>query len=105
MTGTRAGKSLRKLRQRYQKASRKEKSELLDAFCKFTGYHRKYAIKVLNEPVNAEQDKVRRPRGPTYCRECLQVVEAIWKAAGYPWSVRLKAMLPLWLLAPARARA
>ena len=24
-------------------------------------------------------------------------MEAIWKAAGYPWSVRLKALLPLWL--------
>ena len=28
---------------------------------------------------------------------CLRIVEAIWEAAGYPWSVRLKALLPLWL--------
>jgi hypothetical protein len=27
----------------------------------------------------------------------IQVLAAIWRAAGYPWSVRLKALLPLWL--------
>jgi hypothetical protein len=27
----------------------------------------------------------------------IQVLAAIWAAAGYPWSVRLKALLPLWL--------
>ncbi len=26
-----------------------------------------------------------------------QVLAAIWEAAGYPWSVRLQALLPLWL--------
>jgi len=32
----------------------------------------------------------------------IQVLAAIWRAAGYPWSVRLHALLPLWL---PRARA
>jgi len=27
----------------------------------------------------------------------IQVLAAIWRAAGYPWSLRLKALLPLWL--------
>jgi hypothetical protein len=27
----------------------------------------------------------------------IQALRAIWEAAGYPWSVRLKALLPLWL--------
>jgi hypothetical protein len=27
----------------------------------------------------------------------IQALTAIWEAAGYPWSVRLKALLPLWL--------
>jgi len=27
----------------------------------------------------------------------IQVLAALWAAAGYPWSVRLKALLPLWL--------
>jgi len=32
------------LRERYRKASRKERSAILDEFGKTTGYHRKYAI-------------------------------------------------------------
>jgi hypothetical protein len=27
----------------------------------------------------------------------ITALHAIWQAAGYPWSVRLKALLPLWL--------
>jgi hypothetical protein len=27
----------------------------------------------------------------------IQALALVWQAAGYPWSVRLKAMLPLWL--------
>jgi hypothetical protein len=32
-----------------------------------------------------------------YGPEVVAVLRAIWTAAGYPWSVRLKALLPLWL--------
>jgi hypothetical protein len=27
----------------------------------------------------------------------IQALTTIWEAAGYPWSVRLKALLPAWL--------
>ena len=27
----------------------------------------------------------------------IQALTTIWEAAGYPWSVRLQAVLPLWL--------
>jgi hypothetical protein len=33
----------------------------------------------------------------TYDVAALDVLRAIWAAAGYPWSLRLKALLPLWL--------
>jgi transposase InsO family protein len=41
----------------------------------------------------------RRPRGrkPRYGKQALSVLAEIWQAAGYPWSVRLKALLPSWL--------
>src|SRR4030095_14451491 len=29
--------------------------------------------------------------------QVLSILQAIWEASGYPWSVRLKALLPLWL--------
>jgi len=39
-------------RQRYQKASRKKKSKILDEVCKITGWHRKHATRVLNKPAH-----------------------------------------------------
>jgi len=44
-----------------------------------------------------EDDRPRRRRGASYSRTALKVVETIWEAAGYPWSERLKALLPLWM--------
>ncbi len=32
-----------------------------------------------------------------YPAEAIWVLESVWKAAGYPWSVRLKALLPIWI--------
>ena len=84
-------------RKRYGAASRQERSKVLDEFCELTGYHRKYATAVLN---HREEDRAKatpRRRRPTYSQEALRVLEELWRAAGYPWSVRLKALLPLWL--------
>ena len=36
-------------------------------------------------------------RWPTYGREWVSVLKATWRAAGYPWPVRLKALIPLWM--------
>ena len=35
---------------RYQRSSRQQKGWILDEFCAATGYHRKYAIKLLRGP-------------------------------------------------------
>ena len=40
-------KYLKQLQTRYHKASRQERSVILDEFVKTTGYHRKYAIAML----------------------------------------------------------
>lgn len=82
---------------RYQKASREEKSRILDEFCATTGYHRKYAIHLLNSPLEEVSQLRPRRRGHTYSARTVAVLAIIWQAAGYPWSVRLKAMIPLWL--------
>jgi transposase InsO family protein len=89
---------LRAIYERYRKAGRKGKKVILSEFCANTGYHRKYAIRLLNGP---RPEKRRRPperrRGLSYSAETLTLLTAVWEAAGYPWSVRLKALLPLWL--------
>ncbi|MBA2305499.1 MAG: hypothetical protein H0W08_23095 [Acidobacteria bacterium] len=61
-----------------------------------TRYHRKVVIRLLRPPASP---RLRRPRGRhvAYRREVVAALCAIWTAAGYPWSVRLKALLPAWV--------
>lgn len=82
---------------RYRRARGEEKTGVLEEFCAVTGYHRKYAIQLLNRPLEEMLAVKARRRGPTYSAQAIRVLERVWKAAGYPWSERLKAMLPLWL--------
>jgi hypothetical protein len=82
---------------RYRTAARAEKGRILDEFCQVTGYHRKSALRRLNgRPPRAA---VARGRGRPviYGPAVAPAVREIWTAAGYPWSVRLRALLPLWL--------
>src|SRR5690606_22352988 len=74
-----------------------ERSAVLDEFCKLTGYHRKYALVLLRRPEDDVPVEPQRRRGPTYSAQTVRVLERIWEAADYPWSVRLKAPLPIWL--------
>jgi hypothetical protein len=72
----------------------------LNEFCLNTGYHRKYALRLLNGASpgpRGKAGKVRRKRSLSYGPQTLAVLTAVWEAAGYPWGVRLKAMLPLWM--------
>ena len=89
---------LRAIYDRYRTAGRKAKKGILSEFCTNTGYHRKYAIRLLNGP-RPEQRLARRKRRRklTYSQEALAVLTAVWETAGYPWSVRLKALLPSWM--------
>ena len=83
---------------RYQQASTMEKSRILDECCQVCGYHRKYAIRLLNGPIPSGPPLRRHRRRPTrYSAQALAILTQVWEAAGYPWSVRLKALLPLWL--------
>ena len=97
MAGERLKEALRVYRKRYKGASRKERTKVLDEFCRLSGYHRKYAIALLSRFDEDEREKPQRRRGVSYSSAALKVIEAIWEAAGYPWSERLKALLPLWL--------
>ncbi len=82
---------------RYRGAARLDRGRILDEFCETTGYQRKYALRLLNGPPLGVERPRRRRRPATYSPAVIQALTAIWEAAGYPWSVRLKALLPLWL--------
>ena len=90
---------LRGVYDRYREATREVKSRILDEFCAVAGYHRKYATRVLNGPRPEARlpRRERRKRKPRYGAQAVSVLAAIWEASGYPWSVRLKALLPMWL--------
>ncbi len=89
---------LRAIYERYGKAGRKAKQVILSEFCTNPGYHRKYAIRLLNGPRPEKRPgRAKRKRKLSYSQETLAVLTAVWEAAGYPWSLRLKALLPLWL--------
>ena len=98
MAGERTLASLSNYRKRYHKADRTGRSKLLDEFCEMTKYHRKYAISLLRRPADEERSPhPRRRRGASYGPDVRRALESIWERAGYPWSSRLKAMLPRWL--------
>src|SRR5947208_2483552 len=89
---------LQRVYSRYRKASRAEKQGILDEFCANCSYHRKHAIRLLNRPLPAAKPAPRRRvRGRTYGPPMMAVLKAVWEAADYPWSVRLKALLPEWM--------
>ena len=58
MAGERLREALASFRRRYRAASRRERSGLLDELCQLTGYHRKYAIRLLN----TREETTHRPR-------------------------------------------
>ncbi len=91
---------LRRIYPRYRQASGAEKGPILEEFCANCGYHRKYAIRLLNgppPPLRAGPVRRRGPRRPTYGPRLISILRAVWEAADYPWSVRLKALLPEWM--------
>ena len=79
---------LKAIYQRYRKASKAVKTQILDEFCRVCGYHRKYAVSKLRSWPEPSVAKTARPRRhpKTYDSQVLRIVTAIWEAANYPWS-------------------
>lgn len=88
------------IRERYQQASKKDKTMILDEFCTVCGYHRKYAIRLLNAPHVADRARnlSRRGRKKVYTAPVIvEVLRDLWIMTNLPCSKRLKAIVPLWL--------
>jgi transposase InsO family protein len=63
---------LKQLRLRYKKASRSEKTTILQEFCDTSsGYHRKHAIRTLNEKIHVKKKVKKRGRKPNYKPELI----------------------------------
>jgi len=90
---------LERIYKRYRKASKESKGKILDELCQVCGYNRKYAIWKLKRVVWGDEPRVRkrRQRPCRYDYRVAEVVEAVWRKANCPWSLRLKEILRLWL--------
>ena len=84
------------IRQRYREASREAKSIILGEFCAVCGYHRKHAIRLLNQ--RGQKSRKRPGRKPLYnAPELLMALKRIWLATDQMCSKKLVAAIPLWL--------
>src|SRR5438552_18523555 len=87
---------------RYRKASSvKKKSKLLDAFTAATGYHRKYAMELLNH-TQERQPLLQRPRPRQYGSDAQHALFLVWHAANRICATRLMPFLPTLLEVLAR---
>jgi len=84
---------------RYKRASLKQKTLILNEFCLNCGYHRKHAIRVLNN-----FKRFTKPRPKKRCKpskynkpSVIEPLKRIWLTANLPCSKRLKEIIPLWL--------
>jgi len=83
------------LRQRYQNTGhRKIKSMILDQLCRDAGFHRKHAVRILNQKAAHK----RRPgKLPTYHDGVRYHVKRLWILMGQVNGRRMVKMLPVWL--------
>lgn len=99
---------------KYRKASKKDKGQILDRITEITGYNRDYASHLLTLfgkrlymeskrgtrfilEADRKDSKVRRKRKRTYDREVADAVATLWKMMDYICGKRLAAAIP-WLV-------
>ena len=81
------------IRPRYTLGSRTEKQVVLDELVATTGYHRKYAIQVLNHPPKRRPGQ-RRGGQAKYIGPVRAALEQVWRAANCICGKRLVPGLP-----------
>ena len=83
---------------RYQAVKcRKAKGRLLTEVSENLSCHRKHATRRMNEKI-VESEKSRRHREAIYPEKLIRILEIIWEDGQYPWSMRLKELVSLWIV-------
>lgn len=92
MSQTSKRELLRAIRARYTLGNRTAKQQILDEFVAATGYHRKYAIHLLNHPPK-RLVAPRRARRSKYTGRVRAALEKVWRVANCICGKRLAAVL------------
>lgn len=84
---------LQTIRPRYLKANKAGKQSILDEFVAATGYHRKYAIRLLKHGPGPKRQR-KKGRRKVYQGEVVQALIQVWEICGRICSKRLHPFLP-----------
>jgi hypothetical protein len=79
---------------RYRAAQGTDRKRILDEFVASSGYHRKYAIQLLNHPPKAPPARKKRQRVPQYTAAVQRALITCWHATNGICSKRLVPYLP-----------
>lgn len=81
------------LKKKYWKARKKRKSQLLDDFCAFTNYHRKYALDLVNNHLPCKWKRP-RTRKKYYDQSVIDVLLVLWRACDEICAERFQPFIP-----------
>ena len=81
------------LREKYLKAGRKEKGQILNEFCRNTGQERKYVIKKFRYKVKLKEKGQRKKRAEYYDNEVKVALVLLWNIFDHPCGQRLSPLL------------
>jgi len=84
------------LKKKYWRAKKKVKTQLLNDFCEFTKYDRKYALFLLNNPVPARWKRY-RTRKKLYDQPVIDALLILWRASNEICAERFQPFIPILL--------
>ena len=84
------------IRERYERASKADRSAILNEFVAITGYHRKHAIRLLTSAGDCRIPPARRARR-RYDAAIREALIVVWEASDRICSKRLKPLIPVLL--------
>jgi len=95
MTNMSKQELIKTIKPRYLKSRKKEKTVILNEFCRNAGYSRKYAIEILQAKCDYRRVARigRKPRARIYDSRVLAAAIKIWELLEYPCGARLQPML------------
>jgi hypothetical protein len=84
---------MKTLREKYFKASKKDKGKILDGYCSSSKEERKYAIKKFNYKVKLKNPEERKKRKECYDGSVKSALVEIWNIFDRPCGQRLKSLI------------